>query len=559
VQTIAIRQFNVRYNVARFSTGEAAPTLDKPTDIQRRLDQIASQLLAQALENQLAQWNDADGALYFIEQLHFDLSLDLSHSDDRQLATVWAGALYGSIQRTLSQSGMGVVCFRDRSEFLASFLEDLLRGQAWDHWYYQEFANLRSLSMNQLASQVLLQDGDTGREALLELAKRNSLELLLATLSDQDVEAIASHCLLPPGPTVILSNTCGRWIDGLRSLLSRGVPLTAVIARDVTRLYLGLLRQQPELGPDVNLARFIYNMLHLRETVLGLGDRPGFLAQLAADNWTEAFHRLGRSPLQPLLRTLAREVAGTDLVGLLQDLQVEAPQPLMRRIGTAFGGVFFLVGAIADLDLYPFLQTCPYPEPEGIAKANLLLWLMALQCLGQGNLAQARGDHGVLAFAGLARAPEREWLADYAAGLTAAMHGAFVQDLQAHCQRVIRQPDRFAYQRSLSALPEPSEWLSLHSAPDSPLPDESWDGALGVMSAIALQGFSAKLGAMAGSPSYLSRNFLESTAEIGMSEGAIAIRFLTCPLQMVLRMAGFDSNTWAIPWLENRQLTFQFD
>jgi hypothetical protein len=37
------------------------------------------------------------------------------------------------------------------------------------------------------------------------------------------------------------------------------------------------------------------------------------------------------------------------------------------------------------------------------------------------------------------------------------------------------------------------------------------------------------------------------------------VRFLTCPLQTVLRMAGFDHNTWEVPWLENRKLEFHFD
>jgi hypothetical protein len=140
------------------------------------------------------------------------------------------------------------------------------------------------------------------------------------------------------------------------------------------------------------------------------------------------------------------------------------------------------------------------------------------------------------------------------------MHWAFAQDLQAHCQEVMRQPDRFEYQRSLFLPPEPFEWLSRHSALDSPLSDAAWDRALGGMSAIVLQGFAAKLGALAGSsPSYLSRNFLESAVEIEVSEAAISIHFLTCPLQMVLRMAGFEHFRWQIPWLGDRRLTFNFD
>ncbi|MEH2455965.1 hypothetical protein [Nostoc sp.] len=561
VQAIEIQQFNVQYNVAR--------SLDNPTEIQRRLDHIASQLLVQTLENQLTKLNDTDGALYFIEQLNFDLPLDLTHGDDLQLATTWAGALYTSIQRILSQSGMGVVCFRDRSTFIASFLEDMMHGRAWDCWYYVEFVYLRSLSAGQVVLQVLTLDGDIGRDALLELTRRDSLEPLLTGLTDAEVGAIATQCLLPTGSSVMLPNLCQTWVAALRNLLIRmPIVLNSTPAHGLIRLYTHVLRQHPELGPDVNLARFIWGLLALRQTVQQMTDRATFLHQLADERWTIALNRLERGAGRQWLTRLQPELTGAEIVRLLHDLQVDAPVTPTQQIRTAFGGIFLLVGAIADLDLYNFLQTCPYPEPQGITKANLLLWLMALQCLGQGNLAQAWGDRGVLMFAGLTQAPGREWLADYGLRLTAEMHRAFVQDLQAHCQRVIRQPDRFEYQRSLSSLPEPSEWLSLHSVPDSPLPDELWDNALGVMSAIALQGFSAKLGALAGSsPSYLSRNFLESAAEIGVSEGAIAINFLTCPLQMVLRMAGFEHFRWQIPWLgigvasplENQRLILNFD
>jgi hypothetical protein len=324
------------------------------------------------------------------------------------------------------------------------------------------------------------------------------------------------------------------------------------------RLYCNLLRYRPELGPDVNLARFIWELLDLRYTVQQMANRSAFLNQLGADNWSIALSYLERGTGRQLLTHLQRELTGTEVVGLLHDIEVDAPDTPTQRIRTAFGGIFLLVGAIADLDLYSFLQNCPYPDAQGIPKANLLLWLMALQCLGAGNLEQARRDRGVLGLAGLVQAPEPEWLLDYVALLTEEIHGAFGQDLLAHCQRVIRQPDQFVYQR-LSIPPEPSEWLSLHSATHSPLPDEAWDRELGLMSAIALQGFATRLGAMAGSPSYLSRNFLESEAEIWVSEGAIAVNFLTCPLQMVLKMAGFEHFRWQIPWLGNRQLIFNFD
>jgi hypothetical protein len=547
MQNIYISEFNAQYNIAR--------SLENPAALQRRLDRITSDLLASALTERLSQLGYSDDSAYtFIDRMDINLTLDISASDDRALAANWARSLHEGIVKTLSQDSSAIV-FRDRSAFIASFLEDLIQGRG-DLWYYAEFANLRSMAIGSAILSLLTQDGDVGRDALLELTRRDSLDRLLTRLTDAEVSAIATQCLLPASPRVMSGRV---WLEALRNLLTRTPALLqGTPAHGLIRIYCHLLRYRPELGPDVNLARFIWELLDLRQTVQQMANRAAFLDRLGADNWSVALSYLERGTGRQLLTHLQREWTGTELVGLLEDLQVDAPAMPTQRIRTAFGGIFLLVGAIADLDLYSFLQTCPYPDAQGIPKANLLLWLMALQCLGQGNLEQARRDRGLLRFAGLVQAPAPEWLAEYATQLTEEMHGAFGSNLQAHCQRVIRQPDLFAYQR-LSIPPEPSEWLSLHLARDSPVSDEAWDNAIGIMSAIALQGFATKLGAMAGSPPYLSRNFLESEAEIWVSERSIEVHFLTCPLQMVLKMAGFEHFRWQIPWLENRQLIFNFD
>jgi hypothetical protein len=548
MQDIYISEFNARYNIAR--------SLENPAALQRRLDRIASNLLASGLEDRFSHLSDGnDRAYIFIEQMDVNLTLDTSIGDDRMLAATWARSLQAGIVKTLSQDS-SVIVFRDRSAFIASFLEDLIQGRAGDFWYYAEFDNLRSMAIGQAMLNLLTQDADIGRDALLEITRRDSLDRLLTRLTDAEVGSIATQCLLPASPRVMSGRV---WVEALRNLLARTPALLqGSPARGLMRIYCTLLRDRPELGPDVNLARFIWELLDLRQTVQQMANRAAFLDRLGADNWSVALSYLERSTGRQLLTHLQRELTGAEVVGLLEDLQVDAPTMPTQRIRTAFGGIFLLVGAIADLDLYSFLQTCPYPDLPGIPKANLLLWLIALQCLGQGNLEQARRDRGLLQFAGLTKTPTPEWLTEYAAQLTADLHGAFGRDLEAHCQRVIRQPDLFAYQR-LSIPPEPLAWFSLHSAPDSPVPDEAWDNAIGMMSAIALQGFATRLGAMAGSPPYLSRNFLESEAEIWVSEGSIEVHFLTCPLQMVLKMAGFEHFRWQIPWLGNRQLIFNFD
>lgn len=555
MQTIRIQQFNAQYNVAR---NAIAP--DSSTTLQRRLDRVATDLLPRALDDKIVNSTDNNEPICFIQQMEVNLTLDPTHLDDRELAAIWADALYKGILQSLSHPDNSVLIFQTRGEFLASFLEDLLWGRAWDYWYYEEFDSLRSKSLNEVALSVLLEDGDTGRDALLEVTRRGSLERLLAILSDREVEIIADQCLLPPSPRVILPNTLPVWIENLRSLFRSGLTLTFTLSRDMMRLYLNLLRQHPELGPDVNLARFLRDVLQLRQTVVAMNDRSAFLSYLESDNWTATLNQLGRGNGQQLLMSLMRELTGGEVLALLRDLQVETPQPISQRVVTPYGGIFLLVGAIADLELDRFLQHSPYPEPEGISKMRILLWAIALQCLGYENAIQAKRDRGLAVFAGLSKVPELTQLQHYVEMFAPAIHTAFIEQFQIHLREQLSRPEQFGLARSLSSTSTVSlDWFCLCPESNPLLPDAEWDAALAEVSSTVLQAFAAKLGAFSdSSPSYLCRNFLESQAAIEVSGSAIVVRFLTCPLQMVLRMAGFESSTWEVPWLENRQLSFQF-
>lgn len=552
MQSLQIHQFNAQYSVAS--------TFPNPAAVQRRLDHVAMNLLSDALETQFENLSDNEEPICFIEQMAIALTIDIAKLDDRQLATVWAKNLQQGIARTLNQGGTGVIIFRNRGEFLASFLSDLMAGQAWNCWYYQEFFELRSLPTSQTILSVLTTDSDSGRDALLTLTQQGQLDRLLGLLSDTEVDAIAQTCLLPPSPSVVLPNTIPVWIEAVRSRLQH-LTLTGIPARDLIRLYLELLRHQPELGPDVHLVRFIRDLLQLRAAVMRRNDLLQLLQQLTVNQWTGVLHQLERGTARQLLMTLMPEVSGEVVAQLLQDLQSAVPLTTEQFGVTPYGGVFLLVSAIADLELDRFLQQCPYPEPEGMSKTGLLLWAIALQCLGDDNAVRGRSDRALALFAGLSQPPTAAQLQCYAETLTPAMHSMFTEQFQIQLQEQLNRPEQFGLARVFSSvIPMSLDWFSLCSESNSLLLDAEWNATLSAVSAAVLQAFVAKLGAFAdSSPAYLCRNFLESQAAIELSQHQLIVRFLTCPLQMVLRMAGFDHNTWEIPWLENRQLTFQFD
>ncbi|MFB2881584.1 hypothetical protein [Floridanema aerugineum] len=549
---IHINQFHAQYNIARLP--------DNPVTLQRQLDNIARHQLVNALEARLSQETQADDPICFIESIEVSLTIDLAKLDDRQLATLWADALQKGIRQTLGQRGKGVLIFRNRGDFLASFLEDLLKGKVWDCWYYQEFEKLRSLPLGAAIVTLLTTNNDAGRDALLELTRRGEIDRILAILTDEEVEAIAHSCLLPPSPNIILPNTVSVWIRAIRSLLSQRLILTGIPTRDFTRLYLELLHHRPELGPDVNLARFIYNLMQLQQMVMKQSEVAQLLQLLATEQWTGVLSQLERSPAKQLLTTLMREISGAEVVELLQELEINVPQTTSYFGVTAYGGIFLLISAIADLQIDRFLQNCPYPQPENISKIGLLLWLIALQCLGNQNAVQAKSDRGITLFAGLSKTPNLSELQNYAATFTPTMHTAFIEQFQTHLCEQLNRPEHFALARLSATSTLSFDWFSLCTESNSLLPDPEWDAALAMVSATILQAFSVKLGAFAdSSPAYLCRNFWKSQSAIELSANQIIIQFLTCPLQMVLRMAGFDHKTWEVSWLENRQLSFQFD
>src|SRR5262249_29470780 len=152
------------------------------------------------------------------------------------------------------------------ANFIASFVRDLLRNQAWEHWYYDDFAELRGLPVGQAIARALCDDGDAGRDALLEIDRAGELDLLLDAMSDAEVDRVATTCSLPAAP---LGPSSFAWIHPTGDLLKRG-DIDPRGPRGFVRLYMGILKHRPELGPDVNLAHFLRELVERRENMADL-------------------------------------------------------------------------------------------------------------------------------------------------------------------------------------------------------------------------------------------------------------------------------------------------
>lgn len=551
---IDIRHLDARYRIAR-GTGDADA-------IARRLNRVAADALARSWERHAERFSADDGVHYFIERMTVNLALDVRGGDDAALANAWSAALHEAVLRAVAAGEAGVLVFRDRADYVAGFVEDLLRGEAWGRWHYGEFEPLRALPLGAAVLSALLADADAGRGALIELTRRGRLDLLLSSLSDAEVESIVGACLLPPSPRLRLAGTTARWVRALRALLaSHAFAPGDSQARDVARCYLLLLRAEPGLGPDVNLARFVAEVLRLRGALALARDRRELLSLVEAEQWPRVYARLGRGAARQLLSELSNEVRGPEVAALLRELQGGEASQASRRVSTRFGGIFLLCREVAESGVHELLRGLPVPASQGASAEAPALFLLAAQALGPRRTGDARRDAGLALFAGLQAPPRDSHMRSYAEGLTPRAREDFAASFRATRDRDARAQGVLAVRgESFSARPEGASEFLVCEGKGASEAERGWDASLAPVSSYVLARFAARLGAFSeSSAEYLRQNFLECRAEVELSAGRVAVRFLTCPLQMILRLAGYENSSWPVPWLEGRKLEFHFE
>jgi len=72
--------------------------------------------------------------------------------------------------------------------------------------------------------------------------------------------------------------------------------------------------------------------------------------------------------------------------------------------------------------------------------------------------------------------------------------------------------------------------------------------------------FRQRLGAFSESSNeYIHRNLVRCRGSVALSPARMSVRFLICPLRVVLRMAGFNSAPLEMPWAGNRLLEIDLD
>jgi hypothetical protein len=160
---------------------------NSPADAQFavRLNRVAKERLPEALADALDRALGEDTGVYVLRSIKCDLFFNAdANADEAQLARAWGERIAATLVRTIHLAGSGsrVVRFADRADQIASFIIDLLRGQAWTSWFHHAFDHLRSRDAKTALYVVLTESGSDLGAVLISLHRRGVFEKVCASL-----------------------------------------------------------------------------------------------------------------------------------------------------------------------------------------------------------------------------------------------------------------------------------------------------------------------------------------------------------------------------------------
>jgi hypothetical protein len=319
-----------------------------------------------------------DERVWFIRRLHVDLDLNAGWNE-AHISRVWARHLAVAVARAIvsGADGGNVLWFASRPAYLARFLVDLARGQAWDKWYYESFDGLKMLPVSAALRTVLCDDPTIGQAALSQLSAAD-LRTLTGQLAAPDAERVLTAlCAGCPTESAAVSVA-----ERIASAVAACPTDFVSFIHEGTRAfywYQHVIRRDPHLAGAIQqeIVRALCCLARLTlqsDTAallraLGHGD-PGDIVRCVGPRDAERLRILHHVPLA-VLRTMIPRVTH------------EAVPETSRVQGvryTPFGGVFLLLPILARLPLDALTQ-----DWEGIADAraaSILRMMLVARCYG---------------------------------------------------------------------------------------------------------------------------------------------------------------------------------
>lgn len=194
-----------RLSIRRWSTTLHLPEQHDSSDsVRNRLDLLCRTSLVDSLRTELARrLNATDASVWFIRRLELDVACNLGIADS-SIADQLSGVLMRAIRAALSRGASGdteiAIRFESKADYLASFFFDLVEGTARGLWYYAEFESLFALPDGSVILQTLRKHPELTDEVLTALARSGRWKIVSRILSSSQCQQLLA--LLKPELTM---------------------------------------------------------------------------------------------------------------------------------------------------------------------------------------------------------------------------------------------------------------------------------------------------------------------------------------------------------------------
>ncbi len=365
-----------------------------PESVKRRLDDTLHKTLPDALRSALSGWfSDSDSSLWFVRELDVNLDLNLGWNSE-QVARTCATQLARKLSRDLSEGNEpnGVVWFPDRAAYLASFLIDLVNGNAWGKWYYWRLDGLRTLPLSAGLRTAICQQLENGLSALLQLTTTDLANVINA-LNTQDVRRVLEF--IAQNESSIDESRC---FEALRKAWLQVEPLSIQLANEgriALRLYLEAHRNGDEFGPTLRNTALAFVRLAVRLETAPESDKERLLAALVSGDVAALYSGTSIGDAEVLLpftrcsRALVQEI--WDDLAASPERFTGSSETADGPVHTTFGGIFLLLPLLDRLPLELWTESWP-DVIGGQSAASLMRFLILAKCCGRERFSRAFYD-----------------------------------------------------------------------------------------------------------------------------------------------------------------------
>jgi hypothetical protein len=377
--------------------------------------------VAGALETSLAQaLGDLPGeGVLRIGRMEIDLSLDAALSPEATAERL-AESVAESIRRA-RDDGAQIWSFPDRAHYRAAFLRELVRGTAWQRWWFKSFDGVKPLALTAAVRTCLAADPREGIDALAAMPEHERVRVL-SVLSAADAASLIRG-LTAGVPDVDVEDAVEALVSARRQSSLDGSAQEPRIAALFTLVRLVLAERRNACGRVAALVLALADLDHVlarmttaKRTVL-LGDlaEAGEVARPEALT-PDLLARL--APLVALPRAIRERLLETARVQ-----QPAAPSADALR-HTPFGGLFLLLPSLDWAELQGACAGAEWDDDKAAPEALIALLTIAA-CAGRPRASALLADgcwRDVLAVpsadiaARLATLPEEVWAKLSAAG-----------------------------------------------------------------------------------------------------------------------------------------------